>query len=281
MDMYYEHAEYHLIDKELATRDLSNATLFVTLEPCTVRKNPKKPCAERIVRARINKVFIGIYDPHPDVQGRGAFLLSQNDIKLNYFDEDLLEVIKKENKDFIEYCLELENQDDKKNEESILFKNKYDLNIKPVLIDSERPYRILRIYPKFDSGHLFSISETQIEEELLIKYKKLFNWDKKYSIDKIIYSLFYFQGEEDSPTRNHSEICENGYVYYHEDCNEGGINLERTQQIYKEFLYFVKDFYNYINFKGDLILNCDFQNVLNQHLKSPKLQFELKNYKSS
>jgi len=65
------HAEVNAInavrDKEL----LSEAILYVTLEPCSHHgKTP--PCADLIVKYKIPRVFIGVLDPHDKVAGKGV-----------------------------------------------------------------------------------------------------------------------------------------------------------------------------------------------------------------
>src|SRR3989442_10780557 len=67
-----DHAEYTLLERELGDRHLEGATLYVTLEPCTVREAPKVACAKRIVAARLKKVWVGMLDPNPDIQGHGV-----------------------------------------------------------------------------------------------------------------------------------------------------------------------------------------------------------------
>ena len=69
------HAEVNAInDAKFKTSDLSNCTLFVTLEPCShTGKTP--PCTHFILEHKIPKVVIGAMDPNPLVSG--ATLLTE------------------------------------------------------------------------------------------------------------------------------------------------------------------------------------------------------------
>lgn len=96
------HAEYVLIERLLGDKNLEGATLYVTLEPCTIREPPKQPCAKHIQSARIGKVWIGMLDPNPDIQGEGIKYLQGHGIEVDFFDNDLMQQIRQENKDFIE-----------------------------------------------------------------------------------------------------------------------------------------------------------------------------------
>ncbi|OJW56682.1 MAG: hypothetical protein BGO55_26895 [Sphingobacteriales bacterium 50-39] len=74
-----DHAEFTLLERKHRDKDLSGYYLFATLEPCApgARRNPKLACAERIVNARITKVWIGIEDPDPTVDRKGILYLEQ------------------------------------------------------------------------------------------------------------------------------------------------------------------------------------------------------------
>lgn len=96
------HAEFTLIDRLLSDQDLEGSTIYVTLEPCTVRSPDKKPCADRIISARIQKVVIGMLDPDPRIQGNGVTKLQESNIEVQFFDHELVRQIRKENKAYID-----------------------------------------------------------------------------------------------------------------------------------------------------------------------------------
>lgn len=64
------HAEVNAINSVRDKDLLKKATLYVTLEPCShFGKTP--PCADNIVKHKIQKVVIGLTDPHDKVAGKG------------------------------------------------------------------------------------------------------------------------------------------------------------------------------------------------------------------
>ncbi len=110
-----DHAEFTLLERKHRSDNVDGATLFATLEPCApgARKHPKLGCAERIVNARIKKVYIGIEDPDPSVDRKGIKYLIDNNIDVEMFDADLQKEIRTANEQFI---IEAEDRAKKVNE---------------------------------------------------------------------------------------------------------------------------------------------------------------------
>jgi diaminohydroxyphosphoribosylaminopyrimidine deaminase/5-amino-6-(5-phosphoribosylamino)uracil reductase len=74
------HAEINAI--KTAIEDVSGATLYVNLEPCshTAKKTP--PCVPRIIKERIKRVVISTIDPNPREAGRGVKVLQDAGIEV-------------------------------------------------------------------------------------------------------------------------------------------------------------------------------------------------------
>lgn len=102
-----DHAEFTLLERKHRDEKLDDAVLFATLEPCApkARKFPKLSCAERIVLARIRRVWIGIEDPDPLVDRKGIKYLQDAGVEVQMFDRDLQEQIREENKEFIRQAM--------------------------------------------------------------------------------------------------------------------------------------------------------------------------------
>jgi len=70
------HAEVNAINSVVDKSLLKEATLYVTLEPCShYGKTP--PCADLIIKNNLKKVIIGIQDPNTKVSGRGISKLEE------------------------------------------------------------------------------------------------------------------------------------------------------------------------------------------------------------
>ncbi|MEJ5306340.1 MAG: bifunctional diaminohydroxyphosphoribosylaminopyrimidine deaminase/5-amino-6-(5-phosphoribosylamino)uracil reductase RibD [Ignavibacteria bacterium] len=73
------HAEINALNE--AGEDAKDATMFVTLEPCShYGKTP--PCVDAIIKAGIKKVYIGMKDPNPLVSGNGIKKLREAKIEV-------------------------------------------------------------------------------------------------------------------------------------------------------------------------------------------------------
>jgi len=89
-----DHAEFLLLTKAKQKGvALKDASIFVTLEPCTARGPGKIPCTERILESGISTVYIGMLDPNPQICGRGETLLRYR-ITVERFPGDLQAVSK-------------------------------------------------------------------------------------------------------------------------------------------------------------------------------------------
>lgn len=83
------HAEVNAIRSVADQRQLSEATLYVNLEPCShFGKTP--PCADLIIEKKIPYVVIGCLDENPDVRGKGIQRLIEHgvDVKVGVLDAE-------------------------------------------------------------------------------------------------------------------------------------------------------------------------------------------------
>ncbi|MCG9880188.1 MAG: bifunctional diaminohydroxyphosphoribosylaminopyrimidine deaminase/5-amino-6-(5-phosphoribosylamino)uracil reductase RibD [Bacteroidia bacterium] len=75
------HAEVHAVNSVKDTSVLTDADLYVSLEPCShTGKTP--PCANLIIQHKFKRVIIGMSDPNPLVAGKGIALLKEAGIEV-------------------------------------------------------------------------------------------------------------------------------------------------------------------------------------------------------
>jgi len=129
--------------------------LFATLEPCApgARKPPKLSCSERIVNARIKKVWIGIEDPDPSVDRKGIKYLIDNGVDVEMYPIEYQKIIRDFNRKFIE---EAEERAKRIKEEK-----------KVVLTDKEN----IELSAKIDDLSKEAVEEFILKAKLNIKFK--------------------------------------------------------------------------------------------------------------
>lgn len=75
------HAEVNAVESVQNKNELKNATVYVTLEPCSHHgKTP--PCAQMLAKLPIKKVVVAMKDPNPEVDGKGILHLRNNGIEV-------------------------------------------------------------------------------------------------------------------------------------------------------------------------------------------------------
>ncbi|KAG0171359.1 DRAP deaminase [Apophysomyces sp. BC1034] len=75
------HAEESALAK-VQKDDAKDATMYTTMEPCSIRLSGNRPCSDRIIEAKIRKVVLGVREPPDLVQCAGIQLLEQHGIEV-------------------------------------------------------------------------------------------------------------------------------------------------------------------------------------------------------
>ena len=97
-----DHAEFTLLERKCSAEDVTGLEVYTTLEPCCERHLPKVSCSQRLIEARVKKVYIGIEDPDPTVSGNGIRRLQEHGIEVEMYPPELQKIIEEENKLFLE-----------------------------------------------------------------------------------------------------------------------------------------------------------------------------------
>lgn len=84
----------------------SGSTIYTTLEPCSVLRHGRTPCARRIINAGISEVYIGTYDRNPQIYRNGWHILSKAGISLKDFNSSYRQKIYELNDTFNRFFTE-------------------------------------------------------------------------------------------------------------------------------------------------------------------------------
>jgi len=92
-----DHGEFCAL-KKLNAADIEGSTVYTTLEPCSTRKPPKKPCTQRLIEGKVARVVYGIADKHESVYGHSS--LVEAGIEIALFPNDLMKELLALNKEW-------------------------------------------------------------------------------------------------------------------------------------------------------------------------------------
>ncbi|MFC7532300.1 deaminase [Actinoplanes sp. GCM10030250] len=76
------HAEEVALAKLTPGTDLSRATLYTSLEPCTIRKSRPAPCTDLVLAAGINRVVLALREPILFADCDGVETLRQHGVQI-------------------------------------------------------------------------------------------------------------------------------------------------------------------------------------------------------
>ncbi|KAG2237832.1 cytidine deaminase-like protein [Thamnidium elegans] len=76
------HAEECALAKLTTDIDLQHATMYTTMEPCSVRLSGNVPCVTRILDSKIKRVVVGVREPPNLVSCEGIKLLEREGVEV-------------------------------------------------------------------------------------------------------------------------------------------------------------------------------------------------------
>ena len=95
------HAEFCALKKlndDVDNVDLTDCTVYTTLEPCSERNPPKKSCASRLIKGSASRVVSGMPDKDKNVYGLSS--LAEAKIHIGLFPSDLMQELLALNKEW-------------------------------------------------------------------------------------------------------------------------------------------------------------------------------------
>jgi ATP-dependent DNA helicase RecG len=173
-----DHGEFTLLKK--ATRGTSprGGTVYVTLEPCFDRNQPKKGCARWIVESKIRRVVIGMEDPNPDIAGAGIAYLRKHNVQVDSFDDDLASQVLAHNQEFAHQFLKRLNPLSKPTEKQKQFGGPSFEETQAVSTASLDDLLVEAIQRYVDSAHLpYKVPSQELWN--LFRQKELIVFDKQ------------------------------------------------------------------------------------------------------
>ncbi|KAI9320892.1 cytidine deaminase-like protein [Dichotomocladium elegans] len=76
------HAEECALRKLSDSSEAQGATMYTTMEPCSIRLSGNRPCTDRLVEARVKRVVMGVREPPDLVTCTGVQLLKDAGIQV-------------------------------------------------------------------------------------------------------------------------------------------------------------------------------------------------------
>lgn len=83
------HAEFAALET-IPGLDIAGCTVYTTMEPCTIRRPPKRPCVDLLTERRVSRVIIGMLDPNPAITGRGLLRLREAGVDVSLFPQEFM-----------------------------------------------------------------------------------------------------------------------------------------------------------------------------------------------
>lgn len=93
-----DHGEFCAL-KKLNSADVEGATVYTTLEPCSVRRSPNKtPCTNHLINGKVARVVFGMPDKDESVYGHHTLI--EAGIEIGVFPHDLIQELLTLNKEW-------------------------------------------------------------------------------------------------------------------------------------------------------------------------------------